>query len=522
MNRKWLLITILVFTIIIIGLILIFDSNTRYNKLVLNSKKWDDIIDKRQESTNIEIDKIKFNDYSLIEDKENNTMYYSLTESHKKYNPIVSYMSNDDVKIAFNESITKGKIESNNKFQLIVYNKTNYRIYNLVVTTLPILSINYKDNGISSRIKSDITLIDNRTKAPYKKYDLNGELNIVNNNNDKKDYTFSLITDSLGNNEREHNISILGLEKHSEYVLNSLNNDSEKIRNVFTTNIWNDINPTIKDSYRYVELFINGSYNGLYSLGYDIEKESLNLADEEFLFYKSKLINSEINIGEDTKLDGYILYDRSLDKINRDKDIKVKCIDDKCDNNAWSYLNNYYKTLLSNDIDSIKNISNIDNSVDIYLFYLFTQSTDHINNETFANTYLLFKHYEDGYKVEHIPYNLNYTFGLSIDNNDIDYMDNSFIMKYNPISRLIELNDNDTILKVKEEYNKLRKSMWSEDHISKLLDSYEKDIYSSGAYLRDKEKYLDSNWISTSIKLDNFKDYCLNRLKYMDKYIESL
>ena len=520
MNKKWLLITILVFTIIIIGLVLMFDSNTRYNKLVLNSKKWNDIIDNRQESTNIEIEKIKFNDYSLIEDKENNTMYYSLTDLQNKYNPIVNYKANDDVKIAFNENITEDKIASNNKFQLIVYNDSNYHIYNLVVTTLPILSINYKDNGRSSRIKSDIVLIDNRTKASYKKYNLDGELNIVNNNDDKKDYTFSLITDSLGNNEREHNISLLGMERHSEYVLNSLNNDSEKIRNVFTTNIWNEMNPITNDRYRYVELFINGSYNGLYSLGYDIEKESLNLDDEEFLFYKKNFSNSEILYNQDTKLDGYVLYDRLLDKVKREEDIKVKCMDEECKNNAWSYLNNYYKVLLSDDIDSIKSISNIDNDVDIYLFYLLTQSTDNINDETFANTYLLFKHSEEGYKVEYIPYNLNYTFGLSIDNNDIDYSDNSFIMKYNPISRLIELNDSDTILKVKEEYNKLRKNNWSEDHISKLLDNYEKDIYSSGAYLRDEE--IDSNWISSSIKLSNFKDYCLKRLEYMDKYIESL
>ena len=76
-----------------------------------------------------------------------------------------------------------------------------------------------------------------------------------------------IILDSLGNNERENNLSVLGMQKHSEYLLNSLSNDNEKVREVFSTNLWNDFSKFKNDNSEFVELFINNHHVGLYSLG---------------------------------------------------------------------------------------------------------------------------------------------------------------------------------------------------------------------------------------------------------------
>lgn len=524
MNRKWLLGIILALTGFIIIVLLIFNRSTRYKRLVIKEDKWNNIISDRSLDAGLQTDEIKFNDYSLLLDKENNTLYYSVVNSSKKYNPIVEYTGSDSkIKIAISDEITDEYIENNHNFKLMIYNHDSYYIYNLVVTNLPIININYNlDNSDKTKnIPMSLYLFDNREDSFNRVINSKGELNITTNA-DKSDYTFSLNQLSIGHNQRENNISILGLEQHSEYVLNSLESDSEKIRNVFSTNLWNKMSDKKTDEYKYVELFINGEYHGLYSLGYNIEREHVGLKSNEFMFYKSNLSNSEQNYQDNSKLEGYILFNRFIDRVNRKDDIKSNCLDINKDNckkiDAWSELSNYYEILLGNDINKIKQVSDMDNAINLYLFYLFTEPTNHINEETFSNTYLLFKNTKNGYKVKYYPFGLDDTFNNSFDE-EVKYNDNSFIMNYNPVTRLIELNDDETINLVKERYNKLRNTIWSNDSITKLLDQYESDIYSGGAYLRDSNKW-NSN-IETN-KLTNFKSYVINRLTSLDKYIDAL
>jgi len=302
------------------------------------------------------------------------------------------------------------------------------------------------------------------------------------------------------------------MAKRSEYLLNSLEADNEKIRNVFTTNLWKQMTNSHVNS-QYVELFINQEYVGLYSLENNIEEESLLLKPDEFLFYKKNFIASEKEYDVTSQLEGYILYNRRLNKINHEEEQKTDCLDDKClDVDAWQELNNYYKVLYSNDASAIKKVTNLNNAIDIYLFYLFVQAEDSIQNNTFANTYLVFKKDKDSYRVEYIPGILNNTFNSSS-------TDQNFTFNNSPVQALLQINDQDTIRLVKERYNELRKSTWSEDNIEKILDKAEQDIFSSGAYLRDSNNYK----INTKTKnLNSFRSYLSERLKSLDKYIENL
>ena len=245
MNKKWLLISILVFTIIIIGLILIFNRDIRYNKLIVNESKWNNIISNRKSSTSISLENIKFNDYNLLIDEENSILYYSITESSKKYNPIVNYKaSNKKIKIAVNEQITEEKIEQRKELKVIIYDENNYRIYTLVITNYPMLNIVYNGElNTKNRIDIKLELFDNYINSPQRLLKSKGRFKIIEDN---KEYRFSLIKESLGHNERENHISIFGMEKYDEYTLKIVENYNE--------------------SEKYVNLFINNKYVGLYLL----------------------------------------------------------------------------------------------------------------------------------------------------------------------------------------------------------------------------------------------------------------
>ena len=313
--------------------------------------------------------------------------------------------------------------------------------------------------------------------------------------------------------------------QHSEYVLNSMSNDSDLIRNIFTTNLWNSTYNSTNEKYQYVEVFMNHQYYGLYVLGYNVERETLRLGPGEFLFYKNSFIDSEENYNSSNSLEGYVLYNQNIEKISRNGNRDNKKGDNFAPVDAWTELRNSYKAIYSGDASSIQKYLGNKNAMDVYLFYLFTQATDHVNDETFANTYLIFRRNANGFGLEYLPWNLNYTFGNILSDGEVSQYkvlpsDNTYIMKDNPIYRLIELNDSNTINEVKSEFTSLRNSSWSDDNLKKSLDAYEKQLYATGAYIRESSKWNDNTFNNS--KLAVFKTYVLSRIESLEYYINNL
>ena len=299
MNRKWLLGIIFGVSLVFLFVLFYFEFDERYHTLILKEEKWEKIIKNRKENSHILLENIKFNDIRLLIDEEDSTVYYSYVSSSKQFNPVIHY---DGIyKIAFLEEITEEKVRNNHSFDVMIYSDKYYRIYHLVVSSLPILNIDYKEDGKVHNIPFQLTLYDNREKAFQRMNLIDGDLTIVSNGTAKDDYQFSLKEESLGRNERDYSISLLGGERHSEYVLNSLVEDRERIRSVFTTNLWEKIDDEKNDLYQYVELFVNHHYVGLYSLGYSFEKNHLRLGENEFLVYKKNFLDEEVFVYERNK-----------------------------------------------------------------------------------------------------------------------------------------------------------------------------------------------------------------------------
>ena len=248
MNRKWLLGIILALTIISIVIILVITYKPKYNKYIVNNDKWNDIINSRNTSADINLESIEFNDYNLLIDEKNNIIYYSVVDVKSKYNPSVKYTVNGKkIKIAFNKEINDEVLENTDSLKVIIYNDNSYRIYTLVVTKYPILNVSYKGE-YNNRKKMNIKLeiFDNYVNSPNRVLKSDGELRIIE---DDKEYAFSLKKESMGHNERENHISIFGMEKQNEYLIKATDTTDKKAK--------------------YVQFFINNEYKGLYTFGYN-------------------------------------------------------------------------------------------------------------------------------------------------------------------------------------------------------------------------------------------------------------
>ena len=243
MNRKILLGIILALTSLALIPVLALRFTSKYDKLILSEDDWNSIITSRTLSTSINIESIKFNDYNLLIDNDDNIIYYSVVDSANKYNPRVKYTTSGLSSIAINSYITDESLEQTDDLKIMVYNDKYYKIYSLIATKYPILNV-IKVNEETDKKKSDVELevFDNHIDAPQRLLKLQGKFKTIEKD---KIYTLSLIKESLGNNKRENHISIFGMEKRDEYVIKKIDGDSEK---------------------KCIRLFINNKYSGLYSL----------------------------------------------------------------------------------------------------------------------------------------------------------------------------------------------------------------------------------------------------------------
>lgn len=263
MKRKKVLIPIIIITAIIILLILFLDPSTRYNKKFVSQDKWNNIISSRTEDRELKFDIIDFNDYNLIIDEKSNTLYYSLiNDSETKYNPIISFKSQDkSAKVAILEDeITDEKVKSDYKFKIMIYNNSKYHIYNLVCTDFPILNISYKmDIGDKHKnIPMKMYLFNNLSSSTNRVTISDGKFKALSDG-----YSFSLNMLTPGKNVRENRISILNMKPSNEYILTPVTVDENQVPDEASSGKNNR-----------VLLFINSEFKGIYSLSHKVEREN--------------------------------------------------------------------------------------------------------------------------------------------------------------------------------------------------------------------------------------------------------
>ncbi len=503
MKKELKIIIILSVIFILVSIFFGVLSKHKYQNLIINSTKWADIISTREYTDSFLITDLKFNNTELIYDIDTSTYYYSLRDNKYAYKPYIKYKNiNKFVSISFDKEITSDLIKNNETIKMIVYTDKVYHIFNIKVTTLSLMNINTK--SLISKDKTTLSTI--KFIEDGELTNLKGEIKyrgVTSLTFPKKGYRLSLRD---GNELVKH--SFLGMRKDDDWVLYAAYNDQEKIRNVFSSKLWNDCcsNGTNGMEYKYIELFINSRYQGLYALGYPIDEKSLDLSYDDYMYKKKSW--------ETTDWD--ILNAKNMDSTG------FELINNVDSNKAFELIKNYYKVLLGDDAKKMYNYINIPNAVDMYMFYNLIQGVDNANEYKLKNTYITIK---DG-KVTYTPWDMDYSFGNTFQMNTktltkpygLSY-DHNVIMKANLAYRIKRMGDNSIDEVMRKRYEELRNTYWSDSYISKLIDSYEKDIFTSGAFLRDKEKWPDGNYINVNLKLSRFKSYVIERLSYMDQYM---
>ena len=531
-KRNLICAALVVFSAIVLVSVLVFNYHPRgkpIKDLNKDEKEVEEIVSSRTETDKRLETGVLFNGIELPYDEAGRTYYYSLHEnSPSAYTPEVS--ARGGVRLAFiSEKITDEQIAAGEPLEAIVYSDKEYSRINIVCTTLPVISITAKGEIGSDYSSMSMRVYDNRTEATKRLAILNGKIHTRGNTSlrfDKKAYRISLRDMSPGRNMRELDVSLLGMRKDGDWILYAAYNDQERVRNVFCTNLWyascgshNSFGIDNGVEYRFVELLINDEYAGLYALGYPLDKKQLRIGPEEYTYQKITA-KKELTIN-------YSDYDElaaNFEIKEGDTDVSQAAM--------WKPLADYYKYLQGVDSadTNLYSLCDMSAATDVFLFINFVQGRDNSSSWGTLNLDQTVK-VKDGESVMlYTPWDLDQSFGNVWSNSEENWISpygvkpsSNRIMKINPVYMLMMYGDGSALERVKNRYNELRHGQWSEDNLNKLIDRYEKQIFDSGAYARDAERWPGSTKLEDpSVKLSLFREHVMSRLTYMDEYVETL
>lgn len=503
-------------------------GEARLSQLYVDEDTWKQLMDDRQEfvSNDPIFHAIYLNGYEPGYDHKDKLLLYSMIEEHSMaYDPPVRISSaQHNVRAAFlGNPISDELMRNNEAISVMFYTDAHYEIYELKCTTLPIIEIGISAVDIPKEaVSTRFSLFDNRKEALNRVVDNSATIHLRGNHIDsifgyhKKDYRIALQSQSVGKNMRKNHVSLLGLRQDDDWILKAQYNDKDKIREVFSTNLWYESCSSNHEfliqngtQYKFVEVFIGQEYMGIYGLCHPIDAKQLGLGDKDH-FYKKNDTRPEtgIDFHQTGPVPGYEYRGNNFE------------------NPDWEHLRHYYRTLLHTQEDhasDLYEITDVKNAIDIYLFLNLIQGIDHAHvrdQNAVYNLFLSAKTDNDGkIKILYTPWDMDRSWGMGFDDEVVIEPSYNVVIDTSIVTRLLELNDREMAKMVIDRYKELRDNQWSERNLEEMLLSFEKDVFHSGAYARDYQRWYAFRGWTPRVSYADFIAYVHARLRHLDDFI---
>ena len=510
-------IKIIFLTIIILMIIISFVYNKEgmenLNQVIsvnevdeINKEELNNLVDGKK-SVSYNLLKFEYNGVSLPYDEEKDIYYLTVKDV---YNFDIYYDNKSSIK----------KIIYKDRVKIIAYNKYKYKIYNIILTDLPIVNINLNDKNEYKEIISDeykegsVTILDNESKSNFVKV-INKSAKFKTRGNsslifEKKSYSIRFFDPKTNKDLTVDNV--LGLKDSNMLALNSLYEDDSKIRDVMSLNLWRNIdgNCGYDVNIHYVELFINNKYYGLYGLSNVINEYTMDIQDDKYIIYKVndlQIPSLDIfndNISENENME--IVYPQNLYK------------------GIWDPIKNLINLVYYSDDETFnKNILkyiDIDNCVDFFILLETSYDVDGVwkNN--------VFKYDNKNNKLIKTAWDLDLTWGAYWSQN------NNLFIEYNKDAsrkllceiktgylstyleqRLWENNVGKFRQKVAQKWHTLRKGFLETETFVNYANSLYDEVTESGAREREHERWPDGGYSTDNKFIETF---IRQRLEFLD------
>lgn len=503
-----------------------------FGKLCVSEDYLNFLEDTRCETVSNLLDAVFFNEEQLFFERSSNSFFYSVVENDLRWNnPEITIQSSfSGVQVTFvDPDFSKEAIAANKPLRMIAYTDREYREYLIHMTTLPMMNIIVNEDLQREPVSCSIELFDNsgETGTFFSKSFGKTHIRGYSSSGYPKFPLRLVLMSSVGKAESK-DASLLGIRENSRWVLYSPYNDSERVRNVFSTELWyrscalnNEYGLINSARYKFLELFINGEYFGLYALGYipDVDQLQVDTSAGEMLYknfeyfnFRDKSYDLRNSFTVVNAFDGY--GTETIDFIHNEyrqaglgSEEEFQPLRDYCD-----YLNEDHP--LDEQFEKV----DMNAYLDFYLFQDLIQGADSAIYDDLTKNYLITaKKENDQFRFLFTPWDLDHTWGFTLTGYDMDPEDD-FFFSFGPFASYKPDNNSDVFEMLAVRYRQLRENEWSDDAIMTILDEYENDIFGSGAYERDLSRWPDSTHFNSIHNLNSFRSYVLERLHHCDRY----
>ena len=437
------------------------------------------------ETTELDISQITFEGEPVAIDWGNNSIYVSQSIENKG-----------------KASDFQGKLEAmDSNYQLfflddllIIRSGALYQKVNVVITTLPVMYLkiegNYADDEGNNVIQGRMTLWNSfaqggtgyQTKTSSAQWHMRGNSTRIY---PKMSWKLNL-KESDGQNRNE---DLLGLGSDDDWILNPMSMDDTFVKEKLSQILWNQVAETVdyNDSMsegQYIELVINGSYQGLYLLQRRVDAKFLKLDQTKDILLKG------INTWEaETVADGYEIVWTPYDV-----------------NETYQAMEQVLKFQDGNGI-------HMKNFIDVSLFLQFLSGCD---NYGYKNMFYALRKTGNAYEMSMVPWDTDLSLGVTW---GYDYEQS--------VHEMIERQELDTLRKqvpdidekMAVRWHQLRKSIYSEENIFAIYEEVTEELLNSGALQRDFECWGllhegEDNW-------GNLQRFIKERLEILDEYYDT-
>ncbi len=461
------------------------------------------------------------------------TFYFPVSsDTIKEYIALVNY--NYDVKAIYlngkklvNKSYNNlGTIYVNKSYELeVTYDDGINKKYELIFITLPIIQI-FTSTEIMDEPKSSAKI---KINNPFYQSDYETTREIESfigielrggtaQHYPKLSYGFELWKNNYGDEIKD--VSLLGMRKDGDWILNSMYNDKMRMRNRISFDIWNSIGrlyyadkePEAICGIRgkFVEVFIDNEYKGLYCLNEKLDRKQLKLKEYDNIvrgiLYKGKewetgatTFYSYADIATDIFWDGWEQeYPKPEEQI------------------LWAPLYDFVKFIVDSDDDEFKNnieqLFDIENAVDYYIFLNLIKGRDNRGKNTFLAKY------DRNEAFFYIPWDMDGTWGRNWDSSKTDF---SGILTNNLFDRLLSTNSGDFKSELKKRWESLKDNELKFENIINRFENYKNNFINSGAADRENRKWENAN-LNLESELIIIENWLVDRITYLDDYFDDL
>lgn len=401
------------------------------------------------------------------------------------------------------------------RYELLAYTDTQYAYIGVVFTGLPIVTV-HAEGEIT--MDSDVPGRATIAAAGYEPIDT---AMVVHERGggcskpfDKWSYRMEFHEISSSGKDRSRDVSVLGMEADSDWLLLANAGDPTTVRNMLAWDLWRDWNEgksalMIMDS-ELVEVFVNDEYVGIYQLMERIkeEQEIERYGGDVNTAVVGRLISVN-NMSEKPVLD---LHEEGVDfrmeyryEANGDAERMFGLMEDfvtlfrtdelKLDDEAFAAL-------------ALERV-NIEDMMSYILFY----HACTLNDNNINNVFVYVMQDEDGrYLYHHAPWDMDSSFWVLRsyqDHNTLRWPDMGVIIP----TRMLDLDVGGCRKILWELWNEKRSTVLSSSSLSNRFMKMEQFLNMSGAYRRDMRKWFGTDTTLDMSEVTYYTEECLNLIR---------